>query len=68
MKDLTPRQKVMLEKLRHRGAHLTAYAAERAWKNGRSYYLDSRNEARRGLVRDFERCNQEATTNQAPGK
>lgn len=60
MKELTPRQKGVLAKLENRGAYMTARAAEQAWRKGQSYYLDPRNPARRGIVREFEKCNEDA--------
>ena len=61
MKPLTENQKTVLAKLRERGADFTAEATERHWRAGKPYYLDSRNSARKGLVRAFNRGNQEAT-------
>lgn len=57
---LTANQQAVLATLRERGADITAAATERAWSKGETYYLDSRNSARRGLVRAFERANKEA--------
>ena len=61
MKALTENQKHVLATLRVREADWTASAAEKAWQTGQRYYLDARNEARRGLARAFERGNKEAT-------
>lgn len=61
MKTLTDNQKHVIATLRLRGAEWTADATECAWKNGERYYLDTRNSARRGLVREFEQGNREAT-------
>ena len=60
LKTLTENQKQVLATLRLRGA-AWAEAAQTAWQAGQRYYLDSRNEARRGLARAFERGNEEAT-------
>jgi hypothetical protein len=59
-KKLTFNQRLVLAALRVKGADITAAATERHWRNGQRYYLDTRNSARRGLVRRFEQGNREA--------
>ena len=61
MKALTENQNYVIATLRVRGADWTASAAEKAWQSGQRYYLDSRNEARRGLAHAFALGNQEAS-------
>ena len=60
-RTLTANQTEVINTLRERGADWTASATERAWLNGERYYLDTRNSARRGLVRKFEQGNKDAT-------
>lgn len=60
MKTLTPNQCAVLEILRRRDAWITASATEAAWRKGQRYYLDSRNGARKGIVRMFNQGNKEA--------
>ncbi len=60
MPELTPTQQHVVTELRRRGADWTAEATERHWREGRPYYLDSRNQAGRGLRRLFNKGNQEA--------
>ena len=60
MPELTPTQQHVLTELRRRGADWTADATERHWQEGREYYLDSRNQAARGLRRLFNKGNREA--------
>jgi hypothetical protein len=60
MKELTENQKEVLAILRKRGAYLTASCTEDAWRKGESYYLDTRNNARKGIVLKFEQGNAEA--------
>ena len=64
MKPLTQLQAEILETLRKRGADFTAAATERHWLAGKAYYLDTRNSARRGLVRKFNKANQQAEQTQ----
>lgn len=61
MKELTDNQKEVLEILRRRGADFTASATESHWRKGKSYYLDDRNAAAKGLRRKFAQGNNEAT-------
>ncbi len=60
MISLTETQHYVLTVLRERGADFTAEAAERHWRAGESYYLDTRNAARKGLVRLFAKANRQA--------
>jgi hypothetical protein len=57
---LNNNQQALLKVLIQRGAWLTAESAKDAWEKGERYYLDTRNPARKGLVRWFERCNKQA--------
>ncbi len=57
---MTSNQRHVLAVLRQRGADFTAQATQEAWEAGRPYYLDSRNQARKGIVRLFEQGNREA--------
>jgi len=59
-RKLTQEQQDVLATLRARGADWTAAATERAWRNGERYYMDDRNTARRGIMRQFERGNKQA--------
>lgn len=61
-KRLTRDQQYVLKVLREREAFLTADATERAWKHGEVYYLDTRNSARKGIVRLFNQGNEEAVS------
>lgn len=61
MKELTENQKKVIAILYNRGAHGTAEATRRAWENGETYYLDTRNAARKGIMRKFNQGNREAT-------
>jgi hypothetical protein len=61
MNSLTENQHFVLDVLRQRGADFTANATEAAWLEGKRYYLDTRCSARKGLVRKFNKGNQEAT-------
>ena len=64
MKTLTANQLEVIDILNRRGAGFTASATKDAWEKGETYYLDTRNSARRGLVRKFERANKQASLNQ----
>jgi len=61
MKELTDNQKEVLDVLRKRAADFTASATERHWRAGKSYYLDDRNAAAKGIRRKFAQSNREAT-------
>lgn len=61
-KDLTNNQQEVLATLRKRGATYTAESTERHWRNGESYYIDTRNSARKGIMRKFNQGNLEATS------
>jgi hypothetical protein len=63
-RTLTPNQQLVLAILRKRDAWLTASATERHWLAGQRYYLDTRNNARRGIVRLFNQGNREAERSQ----
>jgi len=58
---LTENQIGVLHCLLKRGAILTAAATERHWRNGKRYYLDSRNRAAKGIRRKFEQGNRDVT-------
>jgi hypothetical protein len=60
MKTLTPNQLTVIATLRKRGSDFTAAATERHWKAGQAYYLDTRNGARKGIMRAFNKGNREA--------
>lgn len=61
-KRLTDNQQYVISTLNYRGACFTARCFEEAWKKGETYYIDSRNGARRGLQRAIDKGNKEALT------
>lgn len=61
MTILTAHQLSVIQSLRDKGADFTANATKSAWENGKAYYLDTRNSARKGLVRAFNKGNKQAT-------
>jgi hypothetical protein len=57
---LTPLQSVVLDKLRERNCHWLARAAEEAWGNHESAYMDDRVKCPRWLRRLFAEANDQA--------
>lgn len=60
MRELTENQQYVISTLIHRGACFTARCFEDAWTQGKTYYIDARNGARKGLVRAIDKGNKEA--------
>ena len=56
--ELTPLQIEVLQRLRHQDCHFIAEATERHWKQGESYYIDSRVPVK-NIRRKFNQCNKE---------
>lgn len=59
-RELTKEQEHCLALMRDRGMDFIAGATERHWRNGTSYYIDSRVNAK-GICRLFAKCNKQAT-------
>jgi len=59
-RNLTPKQIEMLAWLRKGWFNVTADAAEEQWKNGKSYYLDTRLSISITKRRQFDDCNKQA--------
>lgn len=59
MHELTELQQAVLSDLRSQNCHFIAAAAEREWKAGNRYYIDTRVRVR-GIRRRFEQCNKQA--------
>ena len=60
MRTLTETQQYVISVLVARGACFTARCFEEAWLKGQTYYIDARNEARKGIVRAIDQGNKEA--------
>lgn len=60
--ELTDLQKDVLNRMRKAGLEWVASATEREWSSGNSYYIDSRCKASQKLRRDFNKCNEIATS------
>jgi hypothetical protein len=61
--QLTPDQQFALRLLESKGAGMTAAATRDAWEKGETYYIDTRNPARRkGVMRAFNKGNRDAAT------
>jgi len=63
MKQLTRNQIWVLEELKRQGCYWVATATEVAWKNGETYYIDKRVNAK-GVRRKFNQGNKEALSNE----
>ena len=60
MAELTKDQKQAIKLLRQEGADFTAGAAERFWRDGRKYYLDSRAGVSKATRAAFKKANKQA--------
>lgn len=60
MRILSWEELCVIGELKAKGCYFTATAFERAWSEGRSYYLDSRVKIR-GIRRKIKHCNNIAT-------